>query len=178
MPKSLYPGVDLEELPGVFHSIPGLSPATAGFGGLTDSLNLPLGRYLNRLRVSPTQGSLIWGARTSNQDQQWQYVNVRRYMTFIEQSLSQGLQWVVFENNGPALWSRVSQSVGGFLSSQWLQGSLQGTKKDEAFFVTCNTTTMTQNDIDNGRLVVVVGIAPVYPAEFVVFQIGIWTQKK
>ena len=178
MPESLYPGIYLEELPGVFHPIPGLSPRTAGFGALTDSLNLPLGRYLNRLRVSQTQGDVIWGARTSSQDHQWQYVNVRRVMLFIEQSLSQQLQWAVFENNGPALWSQVSQSVDGFLTSQWLQGSLQGKKKDEAFFVVCDTTTMTQNDIDNGRLVVVVGIAPVYPAEFVVFQIGIWTKKK
>ena len=178
MPNSLYPGIYLEELRGVFRAIPGLSPSTAGVAGLTDSLNLPLGRYVNRLRVSPAQGSLIWGARTSSQDQQWRYVNVRRYMAFIEQSLSQGVQWAVFENNGPALWSRVSQSVDGFLTRQWLQGSLQGTKKDEAYFVVCNTTTMTQNDIDNGRLVAVVGIAPVYPAEFVIFQIGIWTHKK
>ncbi len=176
MPNSLYPGIYLEELPGVFHPIPGLSPSTAGFAGLTDSWGLPLD--ISRLRVSPRQGNLIWGARTSSQDTQWQYVNVRRYMTFIEQSLSQGLQWVVFENNGPALWSRVGQSVDGFLTRQWLQGSLQGKKKDEAFFVTCNTTTMTQDDIVNGRLVIVVGIAPVYPAEFVVFQIGIWTKKK
>lgn len=175
MPESLYPGIYLEELPGVFHSIPGLS---AGLAGLTDSLNLPLSRYVHRLRVFPARGSLVWGARTSSQDTQWQYVNVRRYMTFIEQSLSQGLQWAVFDNNGPALWSRVSQSVDGFLTGQWLQGSLQGKKKDEAYFVACDTTTMTQSDIDNGRLVVVVGIAPVYPAEFVVFQIGIWTKKK
>jgi phage tail sheath protein FI len=178
MPDPLYPGISLEELPGVFHPVPGLSPSTAGFAGLTDNLNLPLSRYVNRLRVSPAQGSLIWGARTSTQDDQWQYVNVRRYMAFIEQSLSQGLQWVVFENNGPALWSRVRQSVDSFLTGQWLQGSLQGTKKDEAFFVACDTTTMTQSDIDNGRLVAVVGIALVYPAEFVVFQIGIWTSKK
>jgi len=178
MPESLYPGIYLDELPGVFHPIPGLSPSTAGFGGLTDSLNLSLGRYANRLRVAPTQGNVIWGARTSSRDTDWQYVNVRRYMTFIEQSLAQGVQWAVFENNGPALWSRVSQSVDSFLTGQWLQGSLHGKKKDEAFFVACGTTTMTQNDIDNGRLVVVVGIAPVYPAEFVVFQIGIWTKKK
>jgi|SRR5579872_4803248 phage tail sheath protein FI len=178
MPESLYPGIYLEELPGVFHSVPGLSPSTAGVAGLRDSLNLPLGRHLNRLRVSATQGSVIWGARTSTQDDQWQYVNVRRYIAYIEQSLSQGLQWAVFENNGPALWSRVSQSVDSFLTGQWLQGSLQGRKKDEAYFVACNTTTMTQSDIDNGRLVVVVGIAPVYPAEFVVFQIGVWTSKK
>ena len=142
-----------------------------------DRLNVSLGRYANRLRT-PTQADVIWGARTSTQDTQWQYVNVRRYMTFIEQSLAQGVQWAVFENNGPALWSRVKQSVDSFLTGQWLQGSLQGTKKDEAFFVVCDTTTMTQNDIDNGRLVAAVGVAPVYPAEFVVLKIGIWTKKK
>ena len=159
----------MEEIPGAFHSISGVSPGIAGVSGLVNSENVPL----RRGAIGSFRGQ---GQAAPETD--WQYVNVRRYMTFIEQSLAQGVQWAVFENNGPALWSRVSQSVGGFLTSQWLQGSLQGTQKDEAFFVTCNTTTMTQNDIDNGRLVVVVGVAPIYPAEFVIFQIGIWTKKK
>lgn len=165
MRKSFYPGIYLEELPGVFHPIPGLSPSTAGFAGLTDSLGLP-------------QGVLIWGARISGQDTGWQYVNVRRQVIFIEQSLSQGVRWAVFENNGPRLWAKVAQSAEGFLTREWLSGSLHGKKKDEAYFVLCNSTTMTQNDLDNGRLVAVVGIAPVRPAEFVVLQICIQTQRK
>jgi len=164
-----YPGVYVEEVPGAFHSISGVSPGIGGFSGLVDTENIPLGR--GSMRSSHGRGNAVW-------ESDWQYVNVRRDVLFIEQSLSQGLQWAVFENNGPALWSRVSQSVDGFLTRQWLQGSLQGKKKDEAFFVACGSTTMTQNDIDNGRLVVVVGVAPVRPAEFVVFQIGIWTTKK
>ena len=164
-----YPGVHVEEVPGAFHSISVVSPSLAGLSGLVNSHNIPLG--LGGIGSSRGQGHAA-------PESDWQYVNVRRYMTFIEQSLAQGVQWAVFENNGPALWSRVSQSVDGFLTRQWLQGSLQGTKKDEAFFVVCNTTTMTQSDIDNGRLVVVVGVAPVLPAEFVIFQIGIWTKKK
>jgi len=160
-----YPGVYVEEVPGVFHPIPGLSPSTAGFAGLTDSLGLPL-------------GVVVWGARTSTQDTGWQYVNVRRQFIFIEQSLSQGLRWAVFQNNGPTLWGRVVQSVDGFLTREWLTGSLHGKKKDDAFFVRCDSTTMTQNDLDNGRLVALVGIAPVRPAEFVVLRISIQTKKK
>ena len=163
-----YPAVYIEEVPGAFRSISGVLPATGGISGLVNSENIPL---RGGIRLTRGLGNAVGQSS-------WQYVNVRRETLFIEQSLAQGLQYAVFENNGPALWSRVSQSVDGFLTRQWLQGSLQGTKKDEAYFVVCNTTTMTQNDIDNGRLVAVVGIAPVYPAEFVIFQIGIWTHKK
>ncbi len=165
MPQFSYPGIYVEELPGVFHPISGLSPSTAGPAGLADSLGRP-------------QGVLIWGARTSSQDTGWQYVNVKRLTVYIEQSLSQGVRWAVFENNGPTLWAQVVQSVEGFLTRQWLSGSLQGNKKDEAYFVQCNSTTMTQNDLDNGRLVIVVGFAPVQPAEFVVIRITIQTKKK
>ncbi len=124
------------------------------------------------------QGNLVWGARTSSQDSQWQHVNVRRLMLFIEHSLAQQLQWAVFENNAPSLWARVVSSVEGFLTSQWQSGSLHGKKRQEAFFVKCDSTTMTQNDIDNGRLVILVGFAPVHPAEFVVLQITGQTRKK
>lgn len=96
-------------------------------------------------------------------------------MAFVESSLAQGTQWAVFENNGPELWSRVSSSVTDFLMNEWRSGKLKGSKPEEAFFVRCDNTTMTQNDLDNGRLVIVIGVAPVKPAEFVVFQIGQWT---
>ena len=164
-----YPGVYVEELPGAFHSISGISPATGGISGLVNSENIPLVHTGIRLPR---------GLGNAAGQSSWQYVNIRRETLFIEQSLSQGLQYAVFENNGPALWSRVTQSIDSFLTSQWLQGSLKGSKKDEAYFVACGATTMTQNDIDNGRLVAVVGIAPIYPAEFVIFRIGIWTHKK
>ena len=102
------------------------------------------------------------------------YVAVRRYLSFIENSLAQGTRWTVFENNGEELWTRVRSSVADFLMNEWRSGKLKGSKPEEAFFIRCDATTMTQNDIDNGRLVVVIGVAPVKPAEFVVFQIGQW----
>ena len=104
----------------------------------------------------------------------YQYLPIRRYLAFIESSLTQSTQWTVFENNGPELWGRVRSSVSDFLTNEWKNGKLKGAKPEEAFFVHCDNTTMTQNDLDNGRLVVVVGVAPVKPAEFVIFQIGQW----
>lgn len=107
--------------------------------------------------------------------EQLKYVPLRRYLSFIETSLAQGTQWTVFEENDEHLWARVRTSVSDFLMNQWQSGKLQGAKPEEAFFVRCDRTTMTQNDLDNGRLIVVIGVAPVKPAEFVVFQIGQWT---
>lgn len=173
MPESLAPGIYVEELPGLFHPIPGISASTEGFIGLADNRNLPLvpGNI-------PMQGNVIWGARTSAEDTQWQYVDVRRFTFFLEQSLRLGLQGAVFENNGPSLWQSVSQSIENFLTNQWIAGKLHGKKKQEAFFVKCDSTTMTQNDLDNGRLVMIVGFAPVRPAEFVVLQTAVHTKKK
>ena len=155
-----YPGVYVEELPGVVSS---LSSSQAGFTSLA-----PVLHWAGFSRPFPSRSNPIWQT-------DWKYVNIRREVLYIEQSLAQQLQWVVFEPNGPALWTRVKQSIGGFLTKQWLSGSLQGTKQDEAYFVKCDGTTMTQNDLDNGRLVILVGIAPVAPAEFVIFRIGAWT---
>lgn len=104
------------------------------------------------------------------------HVNVRRYLAFLEQSLNRATQWVVFEPNGEQLWARVRTCISDFLLNEWQSGKLLGSKTEEAFFVRCDRSTMTQNDLDNGRLVVLVGIAPVKPAEFVIFQIGQWTQ--
>ncbi|MGA9564313.1 MAG: phage tail sheath subtilisin-like domain-containing protein [Candidatus Korobacteraceae bacterium] len=132
-------------------------------------------RGVNVLRSFPAQGVLIWGARTTSQDPQWKYVNIRRYLNYLEQSIDQGLQWVVFEANGESLWSQVRQSIDSFLLNQFKAGALKGSSPAEAYFVRCDATTMTQDDIDKGRLVVLVGVAPLYPAEFIVFQIGEWT---
>jgi phage tail sheath protein FI len=117
----------------------------------------------------------IWGARVVTSDPDWIYVNVRRLMIFIEKSIDIGLQWVVFEPNADPLWARVRRTIGDFLTTVWRNGALEGTKREEAYFVKCDRTTMTQADIDNGRLVVVIGVAPVKPAEFVIIRIGLWT---
>jgi phage tail sheath protein FI len=107
-------------------------------------------------------------------DPDWKYVNVRRLFNFVERSIELGTEWVVFEPNEDNLWARVRRSIGDFLTVVWLSGGLMGATAEEAYFVKCDRTTMTQNDIDNGRLIVLIGIAPVKPAEFVVIRIGQW----
>lgn len=121
------------------------------------------------------RGIRVYGGRVITSDPDWKYVNVRRLMIYIEASLDRGLQWVVFEPNAEPLWARVRRVVSNFLTTVWRAGALEGAKVEEAFFVKCDRTTMTQNDIDNGRLIVVVGVAPVKPAEFVIVRIGLWT---
>ena len=121
------------------------------------------------------RGIRVYGARVITSDPDWKYVNVRRLLIFIEASLNQGLQWVVFEPNAEPLWARVRRTITNFLTTVWRSGALEGTSVDQAFFVKCDRTTMTQDDIDNGRLIVVVGVAPVKPAEFVIVRIGLWT---
>jgi phage tail sheath protein FI len=104
-------------------------------------------------------------------DPLWKYVNVRRLFLFVEESIDEGTQWVVFEPNDEPLWARVRQVITNFLTTVWRSGALQGLTADEAFFVRCGYDTMTQDDIDNGRLICDIGIAPVKPAEFVIFRI-------
>jgi hypothetical protein len=99
---------------------------------------------------------------------------VRRLFIFIEESIEQGTQWAVFEPNDEPTWARLRRAVSAFLTNVWRDGALQGRTPEEAFFVKCDRTTMTQYDIDNGRLIMVIGIAPVKPAEFVIFRIGQW----
>jgi len=132
-------------------------------------------RGVNVLRSFPGRGNVIWGARTTSTDPEWKYVNIRRYLMYLEKSIEQGTQWVVFEPNGEQLWANVKQTIDNFLLNEWQSGALQGSKPEDAYFVRCDRTTMAQNDIDNGRLVCVVGVAPIYPAEFVIFRIGQWT---
>lgn len=104
-----------------------------------------------------------------------EHADVRRLYASLEHSISESLRWVVFEPNDEQLWPRVRQQVEVLLSEHWREGRLVGSKPEDAFFVRVDRTTMTQDDIDNGRLVVVVGIAALKPAEFVVFRIGQWT---
>jgi phage tail sheath protein FI len=126
---------------------------------------------INALRFFPGAGHRVWGARTLSSDSAWKYVNVRRLFLFIEESIDEGTQWVVFEPNAEPLWALVKQTVENFLATVWRSGALAGTTPDEAFFVACDRTTMTEDDLAAGRLICVVGVAPVYPAEFVVFRI-------
>ncbi len=126
---------------------------------------------INAFRFFPGRGNRVWGARTVSSDTTWKYINVRRLFIFVEESIDEGTQWVVFEPNSEDLWARVRASVTNFLTTVWREGALEGTTPEEAFFVVCDRTTMTQDDIDNGRLICVIGIAPVKPAEFVIFRI-------
>ena len=108
-------------------------------------------------------------------DSAWKQVDARRLPAYVERSIDNGLGWVVFEPNDEHTWALVREQVVEFLSLLWRESRLVGTKPEEAFFVKVDRTTMTQDDLDNGRLIVLVGIAPLRPAEFVVFRIGMWT---
>jgi phage tail sheath protein FI len=130
---------------------------------------------INCFRFFEGRGNRLWGARTISSDPEWKYVNVRRYFAYIEHSIDRGTQWAVFEPNGEQLWANVRSTIYDFLLNEWQKGALLGEKPEKAFFVRCDRSTMTQNDLDNGRLVCLVGIAPLKPAEFVIFKIGQWT---
>jgi phage tail sheath protein FI len=119
-----------------------------------------------------SRGIRVWGARTMSSDAEWKYVNVRRLFIFLEQSIERGTQWVASEPNTERTWLVVRTAIGNFLTTVWRNGALMGSRPEEAFFVTCDRTTMTQTDIDSGRLICEIGIALVRPAEFVIFRIG------
>lgn len=126
---------------------------------------------INVLRFFPGRGNRVWGARVLTSEPAWRYVPVRRLFLMIEESIDEATQWVVFEPNDEPLWARVRQSVARFLFMQWRLGALQGATADEAFFVACDRSTMSQAEIDAGQLICEIGIAPVKPAEFVIFRI-------
>jgi uncharacterized protein len=132
---------------------------------------------VNVIRRFPGRGIRVWGARTLAADPLWKYVNVRRLFIFLEASIYNSTQWVVFEPNDQRLWARVKQTVTLFLRTQWREGALFGAKEEEAFTVAVGRETMTEDDILNGRLIIEVGIAPVRPAEFVIFRIFQKTQE-
>ncbi len=151
--------------------------ALAGVQGLsqaidnTDSSALSA-RGINVIRNFPGKGILLWGTRTTSQDPDYRYLPIQRLAIFLEHSITTGLQWTVFEPNGQALWDQVRSAVSDFLLSTWRDGKLLGRTAEEAFFVRCDRTTMTQADIDAGRLIVLVGFAPLRPAEFVILRIS------
>ena len=134
-------------------------------------------RGVNVIRRFPGRGIRVWGSRTLSSDTLWKYVPVRRLFIFLEHSIYNATQWVVFEPNDQRLWARVKQSVTLFLRTQWREGALMGDKEEEAFSVNVGYDTMTEDDILNGRLIIEVGIAPVRPAEFVIFRIFQKTQE-
>jgi phage tail sheath protein FI len=130
---------------------------------------------INCFRFFEGRGMRLWGARTISSDSEWMYVNLRRYFAYLEHSIDKGTQWAVFEPNGELLWANVRRTIEDFLLNEWQNGALLGDKPEKAYFVKCDRSTMSQNDLDNGRLVCLIGIVPLRPAEFVIFRIGQWT---
>lgn len=127
---------------------------------------------INCLRSFPGRGHRVWGGRTLSSDPEWQYLSVRRYFLYLGRSIEKSTQWIVFEPNGERLWGNVTTTVEDFLYNEWVSGRLLGPSPEVAFFVRCDRSTMTQNDLDNGRLVCEIGVAALKPAEFVIFRIG------
>lgn len=150
---------------GIQTPLPAVTPAVALSDAENGIIN-PLG--VNAIRRFPTYGTVVWGARTLANG----YVNVRRLLLFIESSIVQSLQWTVFQPNDEQLWSEVTRVVEDFLADLWRSAAFVGAKPEEAFFVRCDSTTMTQDDIANGRLFVQIGVAPTHPPEFVIMRIS------
>jgi phage tail sheath protein FI len=174
----LYARTDLEH--GVWKAPAGVNEPITGATGLERVLSeAEIGELVaggvNPFRALPDGAIVAWGARTTSSDPDWKYVNVRRYLSYLEHSIDRGTQWTVFEPNGTPLWADVQQTIGSFLEGEHRAGGLVGRTADEAYFVRCDQTTMTQEDIDQGLLVCLVGVAPARPADFVIVRIGRWT---
>jgi phage tail sheath protein FI len=167
---------------GVWKAPAGVSAILHGASGpaqmLTDAENNQLnGLAVNCIRSFPSMGTLCWGGRTlhgqHSRGSEWQYVSVRRTALFLEESLIRGLKWVVFEGNDENLWRQVRLTVETFMDKLYRKGAFQGAKSGEAFFVNCDRTTMTQRDLDQGRLNLIIGFAPLKPAEFVILKLSL-----
>ncbi|MDQ0776166.1 phage tail sheath protein FI [Streptomyces aurantiacus] len=137
--------------------------------GEQDLLN-PIG--VNCIRAFPGRGIRVWGARTLSSDPAWRYLNVRRYFNYLEESILLGTQWVVFEPNDHNLWARIRRNISAFLVNEWRSGALFGQRPEEAFYVKCDDETNTPESVDLGRVICEIGIAPVKPAEFVIFRLA------
>jgi phage tail sheath protein FI len=127
---------------------------------------------VNCLRVFAGRGIRAWGARTLSSDASWRYLNVRRLFNYVEKSIERGTQWAVFEPNDQELWAKMRRDVGAFLKVVWREGALFGETPEQAFFVKCDAENNPQETRDLGQLIIDIGIAPVKPAEFVIFRIG------
>jgi phage tail sheath protein FI len=165
---------------GVWKAPAGLAATLAGVPKLSVRLTDPeIGELnplgVNCLRVAPAAGPVAWGARTLDGDDrlasEWKYIPVRRLALFIEESLYRGTQWVVFEPNDEPLWAQIRLNVGAFMRNLFRQGAFQGASPREAYFVKCDKESTTQNDINLGIVNIVVGFAPLKPAEFVILKI-------
>jgi phage tail sheath protein FI len=174
----LYAATDASR--GVWKAPAGIDAGLTGEAGpnvlLTDLQNGTLNvQAINCIRSFPVYGDVIWGARTLlGNDQvgsEWKYVPIRRFALFLESSLYDGTQWVVFEPNDERLWSQIRMNVGAFMQGLFLQGAFQGTTPQQAYFVKCDAENNPQLSIDQGIVNILVGFAPLYPAEFVVIQI-------
>jgi len=165
---------------GLWKAPAGIGACLVGVEGLEDTLTdadngrlSPLG--VNCLRTFPAEGNVVWGARTlAGTDQtpsDWKYIPVRRLGLFIEESLYRGTQWAVFEPNAEPLWAALRLNISVFMQELFRQGAFQGATPQEAFFVKCDADTTTQVDIENGVLNILIGFAPLMPAEFVVLKI-------
>ncbi|HKN51722.1 MAG TPA: phage tail sheath subtilisin-like domain-containing protein, partial [Amycolatopsis sp.] len=130
----------------------------------------PIG--VNCVRSFSGKGIRVWGARTLSSDPAWRYLNVRRLFNYLEESILNGTQWVVFEPNDDALWARIRRTISAFLVMEWRKGALFGLTPDEAFYVKCDRETNPAEGIDLGQVICEVGIAPVKPAEFVIFRLA------
>jgi phage tail sheath protein FI len=127
---------------------------------------------INCIRTFAGRGTRIWGARTLSSDPAWRYLNVRRLFNYLEESILGGTQWVVFEPNDDALWAKMRRTIAAFLVNEWRKGALFGLTPDEAFFVKCDRETNPAEGIDAGQVVCEIGVAPVKPAEFVIFRLS------
>ncbi|TMQ87082.1 phage tail sheath family protein [Actinomadura soli] len=137
--------------------------------GEQDLLN-PVG--VNCIRSFPGRGVRVWGARTLASDPAWRYLNVRRYFNYLEESILIGTQWVVFEPNDHDLWARIRRNISAFLVTEWRDGALFGATEEQAFYVKCDEETNPPESVDLGRVVCEIGVAPVKPAEFVIFRVA------
>jgi Bacteriophage tail sheath protein len=165
---------------GVWKAPAGTETALVGVSGvavpLSDKQNGVLNPVaVNCLRNFPVYGTIIWGARTTQGNDeigsQWKYVPIRRLALYMEESLYRGTQWVVFESNDEPLWAQIRLNVGSFMQTLFRQGAFQGSTPQQAYFVKCDSETTTSTDQDNGIVNIVVGFAPLKPAEFVIIQI-------
>jgi hypothetical protein len=165
----------------------GVAPTSLDLPGLDDP---PLERSLSKFELEALRGTAVnplrdltgaghgvrvWGGRTLEPGPESRPLALQRLLIFLRTSIARGLGWAAWESNDQALWTSVRRVVESFLEAQWRSGALQGQTPARAYFVRCDRTTMTQNDIDNGRLICEIGVAPVRPAEFVIFRIGQWT---
>lgn len=136
------------------------------------------GKSINAIRKFTGKGILVWGSRTlAGNDNEWRYVPVRRFVIMLESSIEKSLDWVVFEPNDEPLWNATKGAIENFMTQQWRSGALQGIRAEEAFFVKCGLgKTMTETDINQGRMIVEIGFAPVRPAEFIVLKMEFKTR--